>query len=326
MIVQTKKFSPPTLERECKRCHEIKGIESFIKTSSPFFMEGYTDICGECLNEYLEQKEYSWGAVDKLCQYLDIPFIPKKFEELKSKFGDTAFSKYAEFFGQLEYEGLSWGEYFKEFKHLKETGYIEDELPLLQDRHRRELKEKWGFNYDDEALFYLESLYEGLLASQNIAGALQVDQALKLCKISYELDLRIQGGATDVDKLISSYEKLIKTAEFTPKNIKNASDFDSIGELIKWLEKRGFINQYYDNVTRDVVDETIKNLQSYNQRLYTNETGIGDQITERIQALKNTEKLDTYYDLNPNEDLDKYDNDGYKTLMDEEEFIVDLEE
>ena len=44
--------------------------------------------------------------------------------------------------------------------------------------------------------------------------------------------MRIRDGA-DIDKMIASYDKLVKTAEFTPKNVKNANDFDSIGELVK---------------------------------------------------------------------------------------------
>jgi molybdopterin converting factor small subunit len=77
--------------------------------------------------------------------------------------------------------------------------------------------------------------------------------------MSYEIDCRIREGA-DFDKLLASYDKLVKTAEFTPKNVKNINDFDSVGELIKWLEKKGWRNKFYDNVTRDVVDETIKNI------------------------------------------------------------------
>jgi hypothetical protein len=60
--------------------------------------------------------------------------------------------------------------------------------------------------------------------------------------------------------MLASYDKLVKVAEFTPKNVKNASDFDSVGELAKWLEKGGWKNKFYDGVTRDVVDETMKNI------------------------------------------------------------------
>ncbi|MDT3386807.1 MAG: hypothetical protein LIR46_03435 [Bacteroidota bacterium] len=60
--------------------------------------------------------------------------------------------------------------------------------------------------------------------------------------------------------MLTSYDKLVKTAEFTPKNVKNATDFDSVGELFRWLEKRGWRNKFYDDVTRDIVDETMKNI------------------------------------------------------------------
>jgi hypothetical protein len=42
--------------------------------------------------------------------------------------------------------------------------------------------------------------------------------------------------------MLSSYDKIIKIAEFTPKNAKNAADFDSVGELVRWLEKKGWKN------------------------------------------------------------------------------------
>lgn len=120
-------------------------------------------------------------------------------------------------------------------------------------------QERWGANYDDEALDYLDHLYNGLMSTQNVNGALQNDQAIKICKLSYEIDSRIREG-TDFDKVLASYDKLVKTAEFTPKNVKNVNDFDTIGELIRWLEKKGWRCNFYDNVTKDVVDETIKNI------------------------------------------------------------------
>ena len=193
----------------------------------------------------------------------------------------------------------------------------------------RELKEKWGPNYDYDALMYLENLYNGLLMTQNVNGALQGDQALKICKISFELDERIREGS-DFDKMLTAYDKLVKTAEFTPKNVKSASDFDSVGELFRWLEKRGWKNKYYDGVSKDVVDETIMNIQNYNQRLYTNESGIGDEITRRIEALKTAKELETgnsYYGTDETEyDLDNYDNDGFEGLFEDEEFIAEVDD
>ena len=122
-----------------------------------------------------------------------------------------------------------------------------------------------------------------------------------------------------------SYDKLVKTAEFTPKNAKNATDFDSTGELFRWLEKGGWRNQFYDGVTRDIVDETIKNFQVYNQRLYTNESGMGEEITRRVAALKNMEEMEDFYGTNQEFDLDNYQNQNYEELFkNEEDFKEEL--
>lgn len=91
---------------------------------------------------------------------------------------------------------------------------------------------------------------------------------MKLCKISLTIDSRIREGG-DIDKLLGSYEKLVKIGDFTPRNVKNAEDFDSVGELFSYLEKTGFVNKFYDGVNRDIVDITMNDIQNFCQRLYT---------------------------------------------------------
>ena len=317
------KQTTPFIVKTCSICGGTFGPEGFIKTKSLFYPDGYLPMCADCIKQLLIEHNFDWDLVDKLCRYADIPFIPAEFERLHESNGDNVFQVYADVFLSSEFEGLGWKQYYEEFLRLKEKGHIEDELPILKEEKRKQLKEKWGSNYDDEELQYLENLLDGLLQTQNISGALQFDQALKICKISLNLDSKIREGA-EFDKLMGSYDKLVKTAEFTPKNVKNASDFESTGELIKWLEKRGFKSKFYDNVTRDIVDETIKNIQSYNQRLYTNESGIGDEITRRIEALKTIKDLENYYDVGKEYDLDEFENDGYEELMKNEEFVADV--
>ena len=316
------------LLKKCSICGQSFGPESFAPTKSIFYPDGALPICNDCLESYLEDTGYSWDAVDKICQYADIPFIPSEWEKIHNMNPHGAFGKYAEVFLNEEYEGIGWDDYFKEFQKLKEDGAIEQELPLLREEQRKELENRWGANYDDEALFYLENLYKGLMATQNVSGALQVDQALKLCKMSYEIDSRIRSGE-DFDKILASYDKLVRIADFTPKNAKNANDFDSVGELYRWLEKRGWKNKYYDGATRDVVDETIKNIQAWNQRLYTEESGIGDEITRRIEALKTAKELEDNYfitDENTQDELDKYQNDGFDRLFSDEDFNTGVDE
>ena len=317
---------PQVVMKKCEKCGNILPSTDFSPNRSIFSQDRLLPLCDNCINSYLRARDYDWAAVDKVCQYADIPFVPKEWERLRElTTEDLIFHKYCEIFLGDEYEGIGWEDYYKQFKSLKETSLIEDELPLIRDDKFNKLRDKWGSNYADEDLVYLEGLYSGLLATQNVNGALQIDQAQKICKISYEIDSRIRAGE-DFDKLLSSYDKLVKVAEFTPKNVKSATDFDSIGELCRWLEKRGWVNKFYDKVTRDIVDETMKNIQSFNQRLYTNETGISEEIDRRIAALKSAKELEDYYDTNQTYDLDTYENEGYDRLMKDEEFEADLDD
>lgn len=307
--------------KQCNRCGGTYGPDNYAPTSSIFFPDKVLPICNTCIKEFLKSENFSWEAIDKLCQLSDIPFIPKQWETLYRANGQDTFPVYARVFNAQQYESIGWDDYYKQFLELKARGLIEDELPLINEEKLARLREKWGSNYDDEELFQLEDLYNGIIASQNVNGALQVKHAKQICMMSLELDSRIRMGA-DFDKLLSSYDKLVKVADFTPKNSKSANDFDSVGELFHWLEKQGWRNKYYDGATRDELDEMMKNFENYNQRLYINESGIAEEIARRTEQLKtvNEAEQENFYNLDTNFDLDEYDNEGYENLIGDEDF------
>lgn len=310
--------------KTCSRCGMVLPAEQFAYTHSIFYSDNRIPICHSCATEYLREHDFSWEAIDKLCQWADIPFIVKEWTRLKElNEDDTIWEVYSRVFADNAYQGFGWDSYDKQYRKLREVGLIEEEIPEVREKKYRDLRLKWGPNYDDSELNYLESLYKGLLISQNVNGALQIDQAQKICKLSLEIDSRIRAGDKDVDKFLSSYDRLVKTAEFTPKNTKDAVDFDSFAEVAFWLEKRGRQNKFYDNTTRDVIDETLKNIENYNQRLYINEGGIGNEITERIAALNNTQEQESFYNTQQDFDLDEYDNSGY-VFEDSDEFEVEI--
>jgi hypothetical protein len=323
-IQRKKKF----MLKDCTCCGGSFGVEGFAPTTSIFYPDGVIPVCNDCIDKMIDEHGADWSFIDKLCQMADIPFIPKEWETIAEMNTSGVFYKYAQVFLRSEYDGITWGDYFELYRSLRDAGKLEDELPGISDEKRARLKKTWGATYDDEALEYLDSLYQGLLSTQNINGKLQMDQAQKICKMSYEIDRRIEEGA-DFDKLLSSYDKLVKAAEFTPKNVKNINDFDTFGEAVKWMEKNGWRNRFYDNVTRDIVDETMKNYQNFAQRLYTNESSIGDEVTRRLEALKTTAELenDSYYGTNKEYDLDQFERDGFEVTFagEEEEFNIDLD-
>lgn len=314
--------------KTCTKCRGSFGEEGFAPTKSLFYPDGYLPVCNQCIDDMINAEGANWNFLDKLCQMANIPFLPKEWENIAEMTGGVGtFGKYAEIFLSSEYDGIEWQDYFELYKKLREQNRLEDELPGLADDKRKRLKAFWGANYDDEALEYLENLYTGLLTTQNINGKLQMDQAQKICKMSYEIDCRIAEGA-DFDKLLASYDKMVKAAEFTPKNVKNINDFDTFGEAVRWMEKNGWRNKFFDNVTRDIVDETMKNFQNFVQRLYINESSIGEEVTRRLDALKTTAEMENYYDTGKEHDLDQFEQDGLNVVFEgeEDDFSVDLDE
>lgn len=309
------------LFKECSRCHKEKPRGEFSPTKNFFFVDQLLPMCNECIERLLTKYEDDWDIADKLCQYADIPFVPKKWQEIYQENKEKTFPFYNNIFFTQEFEGLNWKSYYEEFKKLEKEGSIRRELPNLSAAEILDLQNKWGPNYDLEELDYLENLYNGMLTSQNVNGALQTDQALKLCKISLEIDNRIREGG-DIDKLLGSYDKIIKSGDFTPKNVKNASDFDSVGELYAYLEKTGWVNKYYDGAKRDVIDETIANIQNFNKRLWVNESGMSEDVEKRLAALQHAQELEEMGGFYDEVDTDQYEVDGYEGLK--EEFEVDV--
>ena len=125
--------------KQCTRCGAAQTPESFAPTKSIFYADGALPICNTCISDHLISVDFDWREVDKLCQWADIPFVPREWERLHDMNGDNVFAAYAEVFAQTEYEGLGWDDYYKAFKELKASGDIDDELPGLADVKRKQL-------------------------------------------------------------------------------------------------------------------------------------------------------------------------------------------
>lgn len=310
--------------KRCQRCGEEKTVANYIAVNS-IIHGGSLPICRQCLAKQLDQANQDgelWNVMDKICQWADVPFIPEEFDKIYQGHGRDAIGFYISMFRGKPYDTLDWKMYNDVYLTLKEENRVEDALPETRAATRRKMQQKWGMTYDDEELEYLENLHQGLLNSQNIVGALNEDQALKLCKISLIIEQKIRAGE-EFDKELKSYDTLSKIANLTPKVVKDANEFNSTGEMFAYLEKRGWVNEYYDGAIRDEVDFTIKDIKLWNQALYVGETGIAEEIEQRIEQLKQAAALQGN-DFNEAEFRDYMKEKGSAPL-DEEDFKVNLE-
>lgn len=276
----------------CTKCKDEKTTAHFIAVNS-LLHSGSLPICRECLAKMISSapEKERWNVIDKICQWADVPFLPGEWEKLYQANGKDTLGVYIAIFRTEQYNTLDWMTYNNVYLQLLEEGRVEDAIPELREKRLQDWRHKWGMGYDEEQLEYLENLHLGLINSQNVVGALNEDQALKLCKISLIIEEKIRGGV-DFTKDLKAYDELAKLSNLTPKNVKNANEFDSFGEVYAYLEKTGWQNKYYDGAVRDEVDNTEKNIKNWVRYLYINETGIAEEVEHRINNLKVAAELE----------------------------------
>lgn len=304
----------------CTKCKDEKTTAHFIAVNS-LLHSGSLPICRECLAKMISStpEKERWNVIDKICQWADVPFLPGEWEKLYQANGKDTLGVYIAIFRTEQYKTLDWMMYNNVYLQLLEEGRVEDAMPELKEKRLQDWRRKWGMGYDEEQLEYLENLHLGLINSQNVVGALNEDQALKLCKISLIIEEKIRGGV-DFTKDLKAYDELAKLSNLTPKNVKDANEFDSFGEVYAYLEKTGWQNKYYDGAVRDEVDNTEKNIKNWVRYLYINETGIAEEIEQRINNLKVAAELEG----------EKFDEIGFRDYLSsetqdiKEDFKIDI--
>lgn len=323
-------------KQKCAECGEeyvVGTLGGTAGTSSKFlpihnflFGKGYLHICNFCIEKRIreiyeaEGNEFNyWNFLDQFCQLLNIAFNPSLWEKLHKTHKYKTFLVYAGMMKETQYETIDWSSQNKKYLELQKVKDLDEVVPELREAKVRQLQEKWGANYCEEELIYLENLLTGIIKTQDVNSAKSLNEAKLICKTSLLIEQRIRAGE-DFDKLLGSYEKLTKVADFTPKSSRNAGDFDSVGELFGWLEKRGWMNKYYDGVTRDILDNTMKNFQSYNRNLYVNENSISEEIDRRLEALKQVADLQNKYYDEETVDYDQFEKEGLEGQEFKEEY------
>lgn len=185
---------------------------------------------------------------------------------------------------------------------------------------------KWGSNYTFEELIQLESLFTSTLKANDVSNPMQKDAIKKACKMSIALDRAIMGSESrEINELSRAYQNFVKVAKIDDLITASSQDvIANVAQLVQFIEDQGYQFEYYDQVDRDIVDKSLKDMQAFTRRLVTDSTGL-DVIFETISSsLKREDAIKedaASYEQVPLEDL-------YETELEErnKEFDKELEE
>lgn len=270
----------------CGICSKPKLLQEFVPAGANtiFQKDTLSTVCYDCVCEMIEFNDLD--AVNKLCQFLDIPFLANDWLNLYKSTDNKRkiLEDYIKTVRNSEYSNVTWKEYTLLWDKARETDAVLSKLPTLSADLFIYLRKKWG-SYDDfgvEDYLKMESYEKNTLNYYNFRDEARRDMIRKLALVSVLIDKKLAAGDTrEVSTLISSYQSLMKESGIQNAVQNDTETIESLSELIAFLEEHGWLMDYKVTETRDVVDATIRNFQQYVAGLVS---GSGEEITQMYNA------------------------------------------
>lgn len=270
----------------CGICSKPKLLQEFVPAGANtiFQKDTLSTVCYDCVCEMVEFNDLD--AVNKLCQFLDIPFLANDWLNLYKSTDNKRkiLEDYIKTVRNSEYSNTSWKEYTLLWDKARETDAVLSKLPTLSADLFIYLRKKWG-SYDDfgvEDYLKMESYEKNTLNYYNFRDEARRDMIRKLALVSVLIDKKLAAGDTrEVSTLISSYQSLMKESGIQNAVQNDTETIESLSELIAFLEEHGWLMDYRVTESRDIVDATIRNFQQYVAGLVS---GSGEEITQMYNA------------------------------------------
>lgn len=299
------------------------------------------------------------STIYPILEEVDIPYIPSEFQALKDRYGDNVNSNQTvvgRYLGKMklsQYADLTYAdterimeeearqkELAEEIKKNELQKYMEEGLSeeeargkvgepefdfgdIFTKEEKKELLLKWGQHYTSEELLQLETFYENMHASFDISTASHEDYLMQIAKISLRMHAAINIGDFESHKnLAMSYDRLMKSAKFAASQGKEEEKFvDSVSEITRLCEEKGFIPVFHTDEPQDVVDVTIRDIKMYTQNLVENEHNLGELIEQSLKTIELEREKDL---LEETDELDMDDLFGDTSPLTEDDLLEDL--
>lgn len=125
------------------------------------------------------------------------------------------------------------------------------------------------------------------------------------------------------------YDQLMKSGNFTGVQNKEQSSegIDSVGELVRMCEEKGFIPRYYTDGPQDNIDKILLDMQRYTRTLVTEEMGLGNMIESSLKQIQMDREKEMQANAEDEEERElekeifKYDEDDELTDKDYEDYF-----
>lgn len=265
---------------KCQYCERDLPLSKFPAASSPFWSDGYANICYECTPGIVDKNNLN--QVDRWCQWINLAFFPNEWRKIVQREAEP-FKAYVAAHKDLNYYKYDWSEQNKKLMNLAATGLVELEIEELAPHAMEKLKKIWGSETAEKDILLMEERYNASLNDYNVATDAQRDQLRKTARLSVIIDRQLEKGKVDKD-MMSMYDKLLTSVTKTLETMEGEG-ISSISELVEFIERNGYQATFYDGVPRDEIDMIMNNIQEYLRDLVEGEVNLTELYEEKKRML-----------------------------------------
>ncbi len=294
--------SVPEMGRVCSKCKKNKSTDKYYKARNPLMHNSKIAICRDCVDECIKFNDY--GEAQYFLVLLGLPFVEDIWEKSFEQDNPVGYYIKTMNLGQyLEMEAATINR-VKAFSEALDINPYEVQLSTLTNDERGYLKAKWGEHYDIIECIKLEEYAELMMEDYDIDTRSHHDYLQKIAKVSLIIDNMIRDGdykgVKDMSKTLDDLMKSAGFSQSSKKETKNENEFNAFGVIFEMAEKKGFIPKFHTSEPKDIVDETIKNVQNWTYQLIAKEPDLQtllENAAKRVieQEQKDKEESDSSY-------------------------------
>lgn len=275
---------------------ELVVNNNFYQSKSPFFPEGYVNICKKCITNMVDYNDLN--SVYGVMQILDIPFYYNRWQETCEKKPNNPLGNYIRMAnsGINEFSGARYKDsVFNASNDVNLDKYSFDDIEkdLLNDfRPTKEMLLRWGTRYEAEQYIKLENFYNDMKEKNNIETPQDEDYLRKLAVISMKMDEELEMGnysqAKSLGDLFSKYMADSKFRAMDKTEADKTGGLRSFSSIYAEVEKDDFIPpwEHYRKIkglTQDIVDKCIMHMENFTLRL--------NRVEKMVEPPSDTPKL-----------------------------------
>lgn len=272
--------------KKCNTCQTNKDASQYLPHNSPIMDMWVTvPICTKCLLEKVDI--FDFAAVDGLCRWLNVPFIPNEWVKMYREFGLDVLDQYVRKMVKGEYPQEDWKKYNDLWKTKLRTNEIMEELEELKSVYMDQMRRNWKMKGSFEKFMALENYYDNMSGTRNIKTEAQKDVLRKVCKLAYAADEAIETGTpADIKNLTGIYMNMLKQSGMLDEDAIRDNEVDCVGRLYEHMARTGWMPEFYDGTARDIVDATIADIQKTNARLILGDDSISEIVEAKMKKAK----------------------------------------